>query len=377
MALSVVVVASGGLPVTEAVNGVGLPITVATNGYGIPVTVVASGGLAVVGTSTGGSAGPNYRMPALLGSFVFTGESMTPITGYSMTAQFGDFRANGQTARLTPPSVGYQGPGDLTPGAIVWCGLRAYSSAQLTGTTKAIRICDSTFNFQQDIFILPTGLLDYSSLNNWITAHGQACVQVWYDQSGNGNDLIQGAANALPRIDMAAPGRTAGRASLKFDSSIPTQMTGSNAPGAGGAQPVTLSVVCNRTVSTAGLRGGVAVGNGGNTRFGFEDGTNKFFMFATAALVDFTTPVANNNTFYAVQAVYDDAHSNSHVNVTSTALGSADSAPQTIGTQGFDNSLTIGVSGSGDALTGYIIEVGGWHTATVDPGMGANQISSV
>lgn len=50
MATPIVIVSSGGVPVTEATNGYGAPVTVATNGFGTPVTVVASGGLPVVGS---------------------------------------------------------------------------------------------------------------------------------------------------------------------------------------------------------------------------------------------------------------------------------------------------------------------------------------
>jgi len=50
MGMSIVIVASGGLPVTEAANGFGTPVSVASNGFGIPVTIVASGGMPVVGS---------------------------------------------------------------------------------------------------------------------------------------------------------------------------------------------------------------------------------------------------------------------------------------------------------------------------------------
>lgn len=50
MSLPIVIVASGGLPVTESVSGIGLPVSVSSNGMGTAVTVVSSGGLAVVGS---------------------------------------------------------------------------------------------------------------------------------------------------------------------------------------------------------------------------------------------------------------------------------------------------------------------------------------
>lgn len=52
MSVPVVIVPSGGKPVTEAANGMGTPVVQALNGMGIAVTVVASGGTPVVGTGT-------------------------------------------------------------------------------------------------------------------------------------------------------------------------------------------------------------------------------------------------------------------------------------------------------------------------------------
>jgi hypothetical protein len=136
MGLPVVIVASGGLPVTQAANG--LPVTVATNGYGIPVTLVTSGGMSV--TATAGSAlggsdkPPNYSMVSLrglfqlngqsanlvppvirppiifsvdAGVFALTGEDMTPvtITGYQMSAGTGAFALTGVNAILTKSTV--------------------------------------------------------------------------------------------------------------------------------------------------------------------------------------------------------------------------------------------------------------------------------
>lgn len=49
-ATPIVVVASGGKPVTEVSAGYGTPVVQALNGYGIPVTIVASGGMPVVGS---------------------------------------------------------------------------------------------------------------------------------------------------------------------------------------------------------------------------------------------------------------------------------------------------------------------------------------
>jgi len=64
MATPVVVVTTGGMPVTVATNGLGTPMTVVSNGYGIPVRVVASGGMPVVGVVTG----PDVTAPIITSS---------------------------------------------------------------------------------------------------------------------------------------------------------------------------------------------------------------------------------------------------------------------------------------------------------------------
>jgi hypothetical protein len=70
MGAPVLVVSSGGLPVTEATNGYGMPVTVATNGIGTPITIVSSGGFPVVGSGGGMAVGLfNFsaaRMPKLV-----------------------------------------------------------------------------------------------------------------------------------------------------------------------------------------------------------------------------------------------------------------------------------------------------------------------
>ena len=54
MGLPVIIVPSGGLPVSISTNGYGLPVTLSTNGYGVPITQAVAGyGLPVVGVSFG------------------------------------------------------------------------------------------------------------------------------------------------------------------------------------------------------------------------------------------------------------------------------------------------------------------------------------
>lgn len=77
MGWPVVIVSSGGLPVTEAANGFGAPVDVASNGFGTPVTVVASGGLPVVG-SGGSTPTPSLKKLVAIDANNFQINQTTP-----------------------------------------------------------------------------------------------------------------------------------------------------------------------------------------------------------------------------------------------------------------------------------------------------------
>ena len=49
MGWPVVLTSSGGIPITEALNGFGTPIETVGDGIGVAVTLVANGGMPVVG----------------------------------------------------------------------------------------------------------------------------------------------------------------------------------------------------------------------------------------------------------------------------------------------------------------------------------------
>jgi len=77
-------------------------------------------------------------------------------------------------------------PGD-TVAFTAWWGLRAYSSAQLTGSTNAVRVRRSSDNFEYDIKVLPSGLLDVGPGSGPLDhCTSTSCfVSIFYDQTGN------------------------------------------------------------------------------------------------------------------------------------------------------------------------------------------------
>src|SRR6478752_6157790 len=76
---------------------------------------------------------PPNTIRALAGIFNLTGEDMTPISGYVVTAQAGAFALTGVGTALTPPTPSYQGPGDVPgwSGAYGYWGFRAYNAARI------------------------------------------------------------------------------------------------------------------------------------------------------------------------------------------------------------------------------------------------------
>lgn len=117
MGWPVVIVTSGGIPVTESNNGFGTPVDVATNGFGTAITIIASGGLPVVGS---GGGHPLNTLIAGKGTFVLNGDDMTPKSAFVAPAALGTFALTGVDATLTyTPVVSslFIGSGDVSPTA--------------------------------------------------------------------------------------------------------------------------------------------------------------------------------------------------------------------------------------------------------------------
>lgn len=85
MSTPIVIVPSGGLPISEATDGFGMPVTVAANGYGIPVTVVASGGTPVVGSQQIQLSAATVQSTATVGTTIGTLSVLNGSGGYTYT----------------------------------------------------------------------------------------------------------------------------------------------------------------------------------------------------------------------------------------------------------------------------------------------------
>lgn len=107
----------------------------------------------------------------------------------------------------TAAVAGFQGPGDITSGAIAFysCG-RAYNAAYAAALSAACDVVDTatglvtgTFNF------LSTGFVNPSQLSGVGAACHTACsVTKMYDQTGNGNHVVQATLTNMPALTLSA-----------------------------------------------------------------------------------------------------------------------------------------------------------------------------
>jgi hypothetical protein len=84
-------------------------------------------------------------------------------------------------------------------GATVWVGLRGYSNAASTGTTKAVKLRRDSDNTTSDFFILNNGSLDVASVALFAGV-ANLFVDTLYDQTGNANHLVQATLAKQPNL---------------------------------------------------------------------------------------------------------------------------------------------------------------------------------
>ena len=268
----------------------------------------------------------------------------------------------------SPAPTGYIGPGDIVPVSSSldgWAGLRAFSQANLTGTTKAAQTCDrATGSICVDKYILPTGYIDTSGLKD---APGQPCYQqecfvaILYDQTRNGHHyhgydgnpvsrptFAFNVINGYPALHGDGPHVQGGH-----DQILQTDITWLHV---GNAYTVTsVSYEIGDSGNRITSEGGEGIGYGSSS---LNNSANKFTLFYG--------PLGVNPTLYILGGTHDVSHA-----ITATLNGAnstfyfdgaytpscSSSTPGLAGTAyGYAPSIIMGADGS--ALLGYILEKG-------------------
>lgn len=240
--------------------------------------------------------------------------------------------------------VGYQGPGNVVSGALVWGGLRAYSAATIGA--NAIRIKRASDSTEQDFITLADGSLDVASIATFLAATtGQ--VRKLYDQTGNGKhfDVVGGGAfdpadflladlGSLPVISKTFNGPAAISTTASFTQS----------------QPFTISGVVNQTTDIGGTT--KILRENGNPTWLAINATRLFMLDNNggATLVTASSSLADA-TWHAVAGVYNGGSSKAGINGTVTTGGS-------IGSGAMSGTLDLLAD-----ITAKLTEIGVWPSA--------------
>ncbi len=214
----------------------------------------------------------------------------------------------------------YRGPYDLVGSWAAWYGLRGYSS---TYTGFAVNVRRAADNATLDIAILQSGQLDAGTAFNFGKG-APLYVTRLFDQSGNGNDLIQATNSLQPVLVLNSIGN---QPVLSFGADYYL----SSASAFVRSQPLGLSAVAVRSGSSAPIIGGTDTGN---AALSFAEVPNSVSVGSDATVL---ASGASDNVWHALNATADE---------TTSILG-IDGAivTGTVGVSGFTSALRVGLFG--------------------------------
>lgn len=262
----------------------------------------------------------------------------------STPARADDMALLGVSNAAQPKSAAYVGPGDIVSGATAFWGLQAYNAAYAApGTNSAINIRRASDNASTNIVILKTGLLDVATASTFC-ASTTCYIDDWYDQTGNGNTLLQFTAAAQPQLVFNCIG------SLPCASLNGTQDMYVLSLSSSGSS-IWMMLEGERTGNFTGQSDGLFSGNG--PFIGWPGTANQALLFSGSSAL---TAAATDSALHAIQGVINGSAGTLDVDGVSTSAS--------VGTATFGGLVYVG-SGSGGAfyLTGEITEAGVWLLA--------------
>lgn len=242
---------------------------------------------------------------------------------------------------FTTDAATFQGLGDVSATWKAWGSTaRAYTAAYAAGGGAMFDVVDSGGANLATINSLTTGFVDLTTLNAWIVAHGTASVKKLYDQTGNGNHWTNATVSQMPTITQSA---LAGLPGMTCVSANATNLACASFTQ---AQPFSIAAVYKRTGSTS-TQLGILSENSTTLGLYTANAANNA-QFSAGTPVNFAG--VNDNSFHAVQAVFNNASS-------VLAADGADTGTVTTGTNAF-SSTTLRIARGSTSLDGIIMEVG-------------------
>lgn len=237
---------------------------------------------------------------------------------------------------------GYTGPGDIVA-FNYWWGLRAYSAAKAAAAPAVLDLLDQAGANAITINLLTTGQLDTASIATWVAAHSVTTIKVTkiYEQVGT-NHLTQATLANMPTLNLTG-GPGGSFAALLFTRAS-SQTISSGALTGGATQPISMSVVAERTGTTGSFNTVIGVGA---AEVLFNNAANGLGGYAGAVLAD--TTHSADSAWHAAQVLFS-ATGSVVVDGNTPVTGSIGSGAVTAG-------AVIG-NGVGGFLDGRFMEAG-------------------
>lgn len=258
----------------------------------------------------------------------------------------------------TSAPAGYTGPGDIVTGAIMWWGLRAYSTA--TRGNNAANIClpldASCINVATDA---TTGALNLGAITTLGCNNTTAIctIKTLYDQTGHSQDVTNATIALRPILTLSCTGTLPcatcnGTSQYLVSGSVVSQ-----------AQPFTANSAASVAASHPFLSG--LTGNG-NASFGYTSTADTLSVYASGGIVN--QGGATDGTWHGVGGIFNGTSSIAWVDTTQ-------STPANAGTTGLTSWQPSFCTGF-DYFKGSVFELGIWPSIFSTPNinsMNANQ----
>lgn len=237
-------------------------------------------------------------------------------------------------------AAAYSGPGDIIT-FVQWGGLRCYTAAKATGSTKVANIVRASDSMTSDINCLTSGGFDVSTATTFCNATTCKVVTI-YDQVGT-NDWTQSTDANRPALTFSCTGLGASEPCMMFTGGA---MRLTNATNVTQAQPFTLYGVAKRVSGTS--FDFVFTENSGNVLIGFSNAANTAALYAGTVLAVAATSDASWHTLVGTLN-----------NASSTFVVDGTSNAGTTGASQFTTTTTsIGSDAGADGCRCTIVEAG-------------------
>jgi Alpha-L-arabinofuranosidase B, catalytic len=236
----------------------------------------------------------------------------------------------------------YAGLRDIYGSAIGYWGLRAFSAAAAAAEVNAIQLQRASDGATQNITVLPNGSLNVAAAAAFL-AGTTGGISIWYDQSGNGYNMVQATQAFQPQFTFSALGT---RPAILFDGSSTFLEYSAGIPNVN--TPATYSGFCEPQMTATNNVNYIPLDSVSGGWLGWEkDGFGNYNF--TAFAYSQNAILSANNTWHSVQLVMNGGSSAVTLDGTTTSWSFTAGSPQI----GGSNAIGCDIGGTSGPYTSY------------------------